>query len=135
MYIYTSPHSCSLIILISKIHIHDVFILPPHCVGFFVFGSVSRRPPPPPHPPLCHTTWSHTTIFHTHLCHTQSFTHSLTHTHNFVTHNLSHTTLSHNNFVTHNLSHTHTHLLRKFLSNYCCGVHRSCTNNPLKSDR
>ena len=30
---------------------------------------------------------------------------------------------------------THTHLLRNILSNYWCGVHRSCTNNPLKSDR
>ena len=29
----------------------------------------------------------------------------------------------------------HTHLLRNILSNYCCGVHRACTNNPLKSDR
>ena len=28
-----------------------------------------------------------------------------------------------------------THLLRNILSNYCCGVHRACTNNPLKSDR
>ena len=28
-----------------------------------------------------------------------------------------------------------THLLRNILSNYCCGVHRSCTDNPLKSDR
>ena len=32
-------------------------------------------------------------------------------------------------------AHTHTHLLRNILSNYCCGVHRACTNNPLKSDR
>ena len=31
--------------------------------------------------------------------------------------------------------HTHTHLLRNILSNYCCGVHRACTNNPLESDR
>ena len=29
----------------------------------------------------------------------------------------------------------HTHLLRNILSNYWCGVHRACTNNPLKSDR
>ena len=29
----------------------------------------------------------------------------------------------------------YTHLLRNILSNYCCGVHRACTNNPLKSDR
>ena len=26
-------------------------------------------------------------------------------------------------------------MLRNILSNYCCGVHRACTNNPLKSDR
>ena len=32
-------------------------------------------------------------------------------------------------------THAHTHLLRNILSNYCCGVHRACTNNPLKSDR
>ena len=28
-----------------------------------------------------------------------------------------------------------THLLRNILSNYWCGMHRTCTNNPLKSDR
>ena len=35
-------------------------------------------------------------------------------------------------------THTHTvgtHLLRNILSNYWCGMHRTCTNNPLKSDR
>ena len=29
----------------------------------------------------------------------------------------------------------YTHLLRNILSNYWCGMHRMCTNNPVKSDR
>jgi hypothetical protein len=27
---------------------------------------------------------------------------------------------------------THTHLLRNIIANFCCGVHRSCTDNPYK---
>jgi hypothetical protein len=30
---------------------------------------------------------------------------------------------------------THTHLLRNILSNYWCGMHRTCTNTSLKPDR
>ena len=32
-------------------------------------------------------------------------------------------------------AHTHTHLLRNILSNYWCGMHRTCTNTSFKPDR
>ena len=35
-------------------------------------------------------------------------------------------------FHTHTHAHTHTHLLRNILSNYWCGMHLTCTNNPVK---
>ena len=102
-----------------------VCVFSPHlCVGFLVFGSVSRPPPPPLlirlHA-ILHTTLQHT-IFHTHtqlchtpLCHTPSFTY------NFVTNQLCHThtpsfthtqhTIFHTQlFHTPTLSHAHTQL-------------------------
>ena len=101
------------------------------------------------HTPLCHTPsfthnfvthhLSHTTlshrIFHTQLCHTGSFTHrhrpSLTYhlSHHFVTHHLSHTSQT----IFHTPS--FTHLLRNILSNYWCGMHRTCKNTSIKPDR
>ena len=32
-------------------------------------------------------------------------------------------------------THTHTHLLRNILSNYWCGMHRTCKNTPVNPDR
>ena len=110
---------------------------------------------------VTHKFVTHTQLCHPQLCHTQSFTHisltcnfSLTHifvTHNFVTHTqLCHTQLFHTQLYTtlsqtivhtqlcHTQSFTHnfvTHLLRNILSNYWCGMHRTCKNTSVKPDR
>ena len=63
---------------------------------------------------------------------------ALTNTQLFHTHYL-HTTLSHTHTTyirTHaQLCYPHTHLLRNILSNYWCGMHRTCKNTSVKPDR
>ena len=60
---------------------------------------------------LTHNSFTHITC--TQLCHTHTQL-IYAHTHNFV---------------------THTHLLRNILSNYWCGMHRTCKNTSVKPDR
>ena len=78
---------------------------------------------------LSHTIF-HTQLCHIPLCHTPSFTH------NFVTRHFSHTTLSHTTLSHTTLSHTIFHTLAQNCHcEFCCGMHLTCKNNPIKRDR
>ena len=86
------------------------------------------------HTTYSHTTYSHTTYSHTTCSHTTCSHTTYTHTHNLLIHNLhTHTTCTHTTCSDTTYSHTTcTHLLRNIIANFCCGVHRSCTDNPYK---
>ena len=69
------------------------------------------------------------------LLHTNTFTHR-----DFYTQKLLHAdAFTHRHFYTQTLlptgAFTHTHLLRNIIANYCCGMHLTCKNNPIKPDR
>ena len=78
---------------------------------------------------------------HTHTdTHKQRYRHRRTNTHTVhrqTPHAHTHTnrTQRGRHIHAHTNTQAQTHLLRNILSNYWCGMHRTCTNNPLKSDR
>ena len=107
---------------------------------------------------LLHTdAFTHRGFYTQTLLHTDAFTHrhiytqtllpteAFTHTHAFLLHTHTHT-FTHRGFYTQTLTqrlytqkllhtHIHTHLLRNSLSNYWCGMHRTCKNTSVKPDR
>ena len=82
-------------------------------------------------------TLSHWRFYTYAFLHTRTFTY--THTRTFTHKGILHThTRWH--FYTNAILHTdrfykHTHLLRSILSNYWCGMHRTCKNTSVKPDR
>ena len=93
--------------------------------------------------------FTHSRVYTQTLLHTDAFTHK-----HFVSQTLLHTkAFTHKHFDTQKLLHTKesfytqtlahrqlhtdacTHLLRNILSNYWCGMHRTCKNTSVKPDR